>query len=394
MQMSSRSLLRTVIVIAGTLLIIGVLLSMSITGQQASAVDDPEYTAMKGYINEFFVDQYIDDTGSGGIGESGFREDQAGLKARLDTDGDGNILDEGDDAADAPVLVDNLMQLGDIIPGTSFRCRWNNATGDCLSDSSITMMQELVDDHDAAGFSTDIIVYCGSGHTEAPVTGAIGIVAQTGLLGSDSDMSDGGPDTDPHVYAFDWGRNGWKNVVAGYANTNAIAAAEASPGGYGTPTLPVQSTACEAEATTEEEVACQASWALQSTGGNVGNGNTNMSVINGASQTIDVRAGTISNTIAGAGNNIQEPINTLFNTGLSNVDPTNSVAVAGGTPMMSGMAAAGMKMLGYNLVANAFPNKGLAGYNNTLPEAQVSTGVAASRRRSTPRLRRSRPDRR
>jgi hypothetical protein len=31
MQMSSRSLLRTVIVIAGTLLIIGVLLSMSIT---------------------------------------------------------------------------------------------------------------------------------------------------------------------------------------------------------------------------------------------------------------------------------------------------------------------------------------------------------------------------
>lgn len=380
MQISSRLLLRAAIVITAALLLFGVLLSLSFTQQQASAIDS-EWTAMHGYIQEYFDDQFVDDTGSGGIGESGFRESQASLKARLDNEGgvgDGDYLGEGDDAADAPVLIDNLMQFTDVIPATSFRCRWSGGGdgGNCLADASVTAVQELVDAHDAAGFSTDIIVYCGSGHTEAVTAGSFGVVAQTGLLGSDSDMSDGGPDTDPQVYAFDWGRNGWTDTVQSPTGANAIAAADTSAGGFSTPALPVESFACESEATDEEATACQANWVLSNPGGNIGNGNTNMAVIAGAGQTIDVRAGTVSSTIDGSGDNIVVPIDTLFGSGLSDVDPAKTTAVAGGTPMMSGIAATGLKMLGYDLVAKAFPNKGLAGYNTTLPEAQTSTGVS------------------
>jgi hypothetical protein len=115
-----------------------------------------------------------------------------------------------------------------MIPGTEFRCNWN-ANEDCFSDASITSIRQIVDNHQAAGFSTDIVDYCVSSQTAGPTTGGFGIIAQVpGALSSDTSLI-------PRVYNVDYSRNGWRNSLSVANGTGAVAAPETSVGGFAAP---------------------------------------------------------------------------------------------------------------------------------------------------------------
>jgi hypothetical protein len=264
------------------------------------------------------------------------------------------------------VLIDNLRTQTGMIPGTEFRCNWNT-NEDCFSDSSLAAIREIVDAHAEAGFSTDIIDYCVSAHTAAPTTGGFGILAQVpGALSSDLALT-------PHVYTLDYARNGWRNNVVGLPGaSNPIAPPESQAegsAGFGTPATEPD---CDSAPTDYDLIRCQVNWAISATGGNVGSGQTNISLIAGAGQSVDVRTGII-NTISTPGTNLQEPINTLFGSGLEDLDPTKTTVVVSNT-QMGGTAAIGLKMLGYDLIPGGFINGGVARWNSLEGEQQVVEG--------------------
>ncbi|MFA5801133.1 MAG: hypothetical protein WC911_01515 [Thermoleophilia bacterium] len=375
MQVSSKLLFRTAIIMLGMLLMLGLYMSMSSSVKTAKGMDSTQWEKVRGYVDKYLNDQYnaADD------GEAGYLEGKITIQDRLDNGGvlglsavhNATYLGEGDDAANAPVLVDNLMQLTNIIPGTSFRCRWNAGTdgGNCLSTSSAATVKGLVDAHAAAGFSTDIIVYCGTGHTEAPTAGAFGFFAQVpGALATSGT---------PKVYAMKWGRAGWTNSLATSTAANASAGPETSAGGFAAPT----NANCGSSPDDVELVRCMANWALQSTsvgGGNVGNGAVTATV-SGAGQTVDVRTGTLTNGVSSAGANIQVPVTSVFDLGQANISPTATTIIASRTPMVGGIVAEGAKMLGYNMAngagtANSFISGGLPAWNAGIAGIQVSEG--------------------
>ncbi|MBE0429241.1 MAG: fibronectin type III domain-containing protein [Thermoleophilia bacterium] len=281
-------------------------------------------------------------------------------------DGVTGVLGEGDDAANRPVLIDNLSQQSHIIPGTSFRCRWNNDE-DCYSQSSLDTVKELVDAHEAAGFSTDIVVYCNTSHTAGPASGGFGILAQVpGVLASDSSLT-------PNVYELEYSRIGWTNGLPGAFDTsNPIGAPEASAG-FSLPTTSPPPE-CESAATDAELVRCKANWAIASTLGNVGNGQSDIATIAGAQQSVDVRTGAVS-TISTDGDNIQVPINELFTpAGLGNLDPLKSTVIVSRS-QHAGMTNIGLKMLGYDLIPGGFINRGIPRWNSSEGEQQFAIGA-------------------
>ena len=369
MQVRSKLLFKTAIIMLGVVLMLGVYLSMS-SINKAKGMSATQWETVRTYINKYITDQYL----AADEGEAGYLAGKVTMQTQLDSNLNGTYLGEGDDALNAPILIDNLMQLTTLIPGTSYRCRWTAGTdgGNCLNTSTVTDIKGLVDAHKAAGFSTDIIVYCGTGHTEAPVTGAFGFLAQTGGLASDASI--------PKVYAMKWGRAGWTNTLATYPNTNTSAGPE-------TPATNVDPTnaQCGSAVGDVELVRCMASWALQSTsvgGGNVGNG-ADTTTVAAAGQTVDVRTGTLTNGVSSAGSNIQVPINTLFNTDRAKISPTATTIIASRSPMVGGIVAEGTKMLGYNMMnatpastANSFISGGLPTWNNTIAGKQVAEGSA------------------
>ncbi|MEK6537418.1 MAG: hypothetical protein AABZ63_08025, partial [Actinomycetota bacterium] len=196
-----------------------------------------DWNKVKGFIAAYISSQYI----AGDEGEAGFVASAASLNYRINSLNDTAILGEGDDAASAPVLVDNLGAGATYIPGTSTRCVWNSGAGltgntaNCFDQAVIDVVKARADAHAAAGFSTDVIVYCQSGHTQSAATGAFGYIAQTGALRSDGSI--------PKVYGLKWGRNGWTNSIAAYDAANPIAAASAVST-YTPPTTNPDATAC------------------------------------------------------------------------------------------------------------------------------------------------------
>jgi hypothetical protein len=331
----------------------------STNGQQAT---------IQQYINSYINKQFS----STDEGEAGFYVDQAALKTRLDSNGDGTILGEGDDMANAPVMVDNLDMIPTIIPGTEFRCVWNV---DCFSASSVNDVKQLVDSHKAAGFSTDVVDYCMTDHTAAPTTAGWGIIAQTGALASDGSI--------PNVYNFKWGRDGWTDTFTDSpqpTNTNPTKAADpATTSAAATP--PADS--CNASANNQELVRCSAAWAIGKTAGNVGNGvmpgGTSPNQTLNATQIVDVRSDTPAATVDNAHYNaasktIQVPLQTLFNTGLTSVDPAQTTLIASRSQAAGGLAAMGLKMLGYNMSTGGYIHSGVSTWNDTMPGMQVKTG--------------------
>ena len=356
MQISSKLLYKTAIMLLALLMVTAVFVVISQT-KQANAMSSPtEWEIVRGYVNS-----YLTGAQSGGAdeGEAGYMMTQAQLKSAIDSNGDGIYLGVGDDVANAPVLIDNLKAQTNMIPATSYRCMWN---ADCFEAANVTTVKNLVNAHEAGGFSTNVDDYCVSGHTEAPTTGAWGYIAQTGALGGTST---------PKVYAFTWGRNGWTNTLASYTNTGAMAAADAAAGPYSDPTQAQCGGTSDAEL-----VRCAARWSIYASLGNVANGGA-PAVVGTAAQTVDVRTGSPATTMSSAGNNIMVPVTTLFNTNRSKVNPTITTTIVTRSPMMGGIVAEGAKMLGYNmLTGGAFINGGIAGWNNLEVGKQASTGVS------------------
>ncbi|MHB8791944.1 MAG: beta strand repeat-containing protein [Thermoleophilia bacterium] len=361
------------------LLIIAALVPIYLSvSSQANALNVSQWETVRGYIAEYFGGPQYN---AGLEGEAGFRMNKTDLWNRIDSNGDispnagtgigsagtavTGALSEGDDMAARPVIVDNLMTNTGVIPGTDFRCNYNTNES-CFSDTSITSIRQIVDNHQAAGFSTDIIDYCVSAHTAAPTVGGFGIIAQVpGALASDTSLT-------PNVYTFEYARNGWRDSVgAALVGTGVMAAPETSAGGFAAPGTVAN---CNAAATDYDLVRCQANWAIASTGGNVGNGQTIIATIEAAAQSVDIRVGAAS-TISSAGTNLQIPINTLFSTtGLANLDPLASTVMVSRT-QMGGDAAIGLEMLGYNNIAGGFINGGVSRWNSTGAEQQVDQNI-------------------
>ncbi|MCL5882855.1 MAG: hypothetical protein M1539_02595, partial [Actinobacteria bacterium] len=375
MQASSKLLSRTAIILA--LVLTTLLVVVFYNSQQAQALSPSQWETVRGYINSYYGGAQYN---SSLDGEAGFRMGKVALWNRLDSNGDiqpnagaagvgstgttvTGVLGEGDDMANRPVLIDNLSGQTAYIPGTEFRCNWN-ADQSCFADSSITAIREIVDAHKAAGFSTDIVDHCVSSQTAGPVTGGFGIIAQVpGALSSDTSLI-------PKVYIADYSRNGWRNYLSNAPGGEATAAPETSAGGFAAPGTVAN---CDASATDLALVECQANWALASTLGNVGNGQTTIATIAGAGQSVDVRAGSIT-TMSSAGTNLQVPINTLFSlSGLANLDPLQTTVLTGRTQMGS-TGAIGLKMLGYTMITGGSITGGISHWNGTLGEQQVAYG--------------------
>ncbi|MFA6000956.1 MAG: hypothetical protein WC828_02460 [Thermoleophilia bacterium] len=371
MQISSKLLYKTAILLLALLMVTMVLVVISQANAASSLPSDTNWNTVKTAINSYITGQF----GAGGAeGEAGFTIDNAGLKPRIDSNGDNNYLGEGDDAKNAPVLIDNLMGFTTIIPATSYRCAWNS---NCFEDANVATVKGLVDAHAAAGFSTDTVVYCGSGHTEAPTTGAYGFIANASDGAGGYGLSSAGNGISK-VYAFKWGRNGWTNTLATYANSGAMAAAEASTAtntvtpyaGCGSPTSDADLVRCEARYAIYKNTS-GGRYATVVNGNNTGPASIN-TALGAGGQSVDIRTGPPALTTDITGNQISVPLDTLFNSGLTNLDGTATTLIVGSTPMVSGIAAQGVNMLGYNMVAGTFVNGGMPGWKSTENEKQAA----------------------
>lgn len=335
----------------------------------AGAINASDWFKVRTYIDSFIASQFqpADD------GEAGFVVDAATVHQRIDSNNDidgvgvAGVLGEGDDAATAPVLVDVLASTANVIPGTSARCIWNGTTGlGCLEANQVNTIKNRVNAHEAAGFRTDVVAYCATGHTESPTAGGFGFVSRAGGLG------DG---VTPKVLAFKWGRNGWVNTSKTYANVYQLVAP-------GTPAINSYATNpganCNSAVSDAELVRCTALWMVNPSGGNIGNG-VNPPLSN--YQVIDIRAGDVSLTVnGGILPSLHVPIQTVFNGGLQSLPP--DPGVTGGTEKLlfvnrtqhtAGMVAGGARMLGYPAT---FLQWGLPNFNNSLDEKWVSSGHA------------------
>ena len=372
MQISSKLLLRAAIILLGLMLVLGLYLGLSLTRATAAGAtcSGTDWQKVQCYANSYIQRQVsANGEGEGSVALSttspdGFYVNQPTLKSMVDSNGDGTYLGEGDDLAKAPVLIDNLNQLTTVIPGTNFRCNWTENS--CFEPGAVADVKNLVDNHEAAtGQVPNVIDYCMTDHTAAPTTGAWGYIAQTGGLASSGSI--------PYVYGFTWGRDGWTNTpVTNYTATNPVSA-PATVSTYTPPgTVPGSCTSASGDA---DLVRCAAEWAIsQDTGeGNVGNGTTAFSST-AAGQVVDIRSDTPASTVDMGGTlpAVQVPIQTVFNTGLANVNPTvtNGVLIASASQGPGGIVAEGLRMLGYTTATGGYIHSGVPFYNNTLSVSQ------------------------
>ncbi|MCL6105819.1 MAG: fibronectin type III domain-containing protein, partial [Actinobacteria bacterium] len=158
--------------------------------------------------------------------------------------------------------------------------------------------------------------------------------------------------------------------VASPAATNTYTPPPTVPGG------------CSSTGGDADLVRCAAEWAIsQDAGeGNVGNGQ-NVGATMTAGQVVDVRADTPASTVNLNGSLAanQIPISTIFNTGLTNVNPavSNGVLIASASQGPGGIVAEGLRMLGYTTAPGGYIHSGVPYYNNTLSvsQGQPNTGT-------------------
>ncbi|MHB9089751.1 MAG: hypothetical protein ACYC5A_11150, partial [Thermoleophilia bacterium] len=346
MQIRSRLLFRTAIVILGVVLCLGLLLSYGLAEREAKAISATEWDTVRIALNNYVTNQYE----SSAATEYGFVIDSGALKSRIDSNGDGTYLGEGDDAGNNPVIVDVLISSAGIIPTTVSRSNWNTTS---LQSASVNSVAAFVNSHEAAGFSTDVVVYCLTGHTEAAAAGGFGAIAGAGGLGGSST---------PKVLSLKYGRAGWGPTTntKTFTATNTTGAPDALPSAYANAT---QADATCNGKTGSELVRCVAERAVSATGGSVGNG-VNPPVT--TYQAIDLRPGG-GTTIEQTNATYNIPVNTIFNSGLNYLNPaaTPKKLFVGDTQHMAGMVATGAEMLGYD---SAFLQWGLANYNKNIGE--------------------------
>lgn len=385
MQISSRLLYKTAIIMLGLMLIAGLVVLSSYT-KEANALSSGEWESVRGYIASFYANQYT----AGSDGEAGFTINRTTLKSRIDSNANWDltaanaptqILGEGDDAANAPVLLDNLVSTANVIPGTSVRCNYSGGYGsatapNCFDTGKVTDIENRVNAHEAAGFSTDIVLYCASGRTESVTAGGIGALAQTGALGGT---------TTPKVLGFKWGRNGWTATTTTSTSTAGATGTVAAPSTtYANGTN--ASGICSGAANDEELVRCTAQWAIYSgtataapwgttNGYNHGNGSTLAPTASNV--IIDVRSPSTATTMKPAGvTAMQIPVNNMFSvaTGLQFISTrttTTKNLFVGRTMHLPLMVSTNAVMLGYNATGYVW---GVNSYNTSLGGESWQTG--------------------
>ncbi|HDZ60048.1 MAG TPA: hypothetical protein ENH44_04590, partial [Actinobacteria bacterium] len=124
MSLSSKLTLRVAIIALGVLLLAGLLLTATSATQKANAMNSTEWATVANAIDTYINNQYVatDDGEAGFVLQGGpYTGTSTTLKDRIDSNNDGLILWEGDDAANAPVLIDVYSPFTTFIPGTSYR---------------------------------------------------------------------------------------------------------------------------------------------------------------------------------------------------------------------------------------------------------------------------------
>ncbi len=373
MQIRSKMLFKTAVVLLGVLMALGVFLAINSTTKQANAMDSTEWATVANAIDTYITTQYVatDDGEAGFLMEGGpWTGGGTTLKDRIDSNNDGVVLGEGDDAANAPVLVDVYNPFTTFIPGTSYRLVGAWRTGADITNAPA--LAGKVANHRTAGFSTDIVSYCVTGHTESPNAMAWGAMSAAGYFDSPN----------PRVVDLKWGRLGWggSDAIAPYPNTASYTSSLATP----TPG-PLATTAdCGGAMSTPELVRCAADTAMPTYGWI---GAPWDAVDDSLYQVVDLRS-SITNTIAdqttGGAYAIQNPLQTLFNpTGgtwnnLAKLDSSGarSIVFVNRTQHTVGMAMQGARMLGYdaNFMAWSLPM-----WNNATPPAWPEQFNLASR---------------
>jgi len=381
MQVSSKLLVRTAIVLLSLLMTMVFFMAIN-SSQEASALTSDQWTvvrnAVKGYIAS--QAQYADD------GEAGFTINRATLKGRIDSNGNMSptgstaptnvtgVLGEGDDAANAPVIVDNLFSQGNVIPGTSVRCNWNASygTANCFDADKVAEIAGRVNAHEAAGFSTDLVVYCLTGRTESVTVGGLGPLAQTGALGGSST---------PKVLAFKWGRNGWTGSNTTTSAATGATGAGIAPGSWvGFDSNP---TKCDSYSSNADVVRCAAQWAIYVGAGDPAWGGNGYNHSNGQTaaptatqQVIDIRTPSPAATIqvAGAPTTKKIPVEHLFDSQLGYMSMGTSGAknvIVGRTMHLPLIVSTGAVMLGYDSTGYVW---GVNSWNTSLGGESYQTG--------------------
>ncbi|MEK7816661.1 MAG: hypothetical protein AAB281_00235, partial [Actinomycetota bacterium] len=346
--------------------------------RQANALSGSDWTVVKTAVDGYFNGSQ---SGTTDDGEAGYTVDRDDLKGWIDSDGDMSptgttsttgtvtgVLDEGDDAINAPVLVDNLYDTVNVIPGTSVRCYYSHGastTTACMGTDRVAEVKERVDAHQEAGFSTDVVLYCQTGRTEAPTTGGFGFIANaSGGLATDTTLT-------PEVKGLLWGRQGWQDVSTFPSTGTRTSGTVAAPSTIYTYTDSAAPD-CSAESTDAGRVRCAAAWALDIGAGNVSNGVTpaagNYFPTTGGGQgdVIDIRNPSTSTTLITTNPaTFQIPYTQVFNTGLpyigTRTSTTKNVFVSRSS-IVGGSAAMGARMLGYYAT---FLREGASAWNSS-----------------------------
>ncbi len=291
------------------------------------------------------------------------------LHKRVDSTDDGIVLGEGDNAANSPIIVDAFTGTTVFIPGTSERINAAN-----MADSAnVDLIRNEVIKHRRAGLSTDIVVYCLTGHIQSPPVMALGALSQAHAF----DSSDPGGTIPPKVYGLKWGRLGWggNTSAPAYSSTFPTATNLMTPAATALPAAPAD---CPDTGGTPETVRCRAAVALATaTGSSLATASS--SSLTNTQLAIDVRPTLAALTpvwaqTTGATKTLNLPLSTLFSddgsgtfANLKNLDNSKTNWFTADSQHLPGMAAEGALMMGFTTSKIKIERWGNPAWNNTLP---------------------------
>ena len=370
MQLSSKSLSKTVVILTALLLTIGIFVVVINASMQAKADSAGDRQYIGNMLNSYLAGQPSSDTaGENGVVIPGGVASTAGsLHKRLDSNEDSAILAEYDDAANTPIIVDVDPTQTTFVPGTVLRV----AASGVASSTSLLTIKDAVAKHRQLGLSTDIVVYCLTGHTQSPAVMALGALSQAHFF----DSAEG--TTPPKVYGLKYGRLGWggNTNAPTYTSTKPITTSLITPAATA---LPALLATCGAGSDIEK-VQCRAAEALSWTTNpaNITEASSS-SLVNTTNLAIDVRPTLAAGTsvwamTTGASKTLNLPLATLFSddgsgsfANLQKLNNTKTNWFTGESQHLGGMAAQGALMMSFTTSKVKIESWGNAKWNSTLP---------------------------